>query len=148
MGFVALHASYLEEAIDRVLWQLDPIEPYSEKKQKWQISQKIKHAKKILKRLCPSQYEAERIDALIQDLTTCLSLFEDRNELIHGRIYANFDRPPTLKSGRPNTADREVGSKELYKLASKFENLGAAILRPTIFNLSKAINQHLAKVER
>jgi len=63
------------------------IEPYDGAKQHWPISKKIKHAIKMLKKL-----DSEEFPGLSADLRTCFELFEDRNKLIHGRIYGNFDR--------------------------------------------------------
>jgi hypothetical protein len=114
LGFVALYSAYLEEQIDNLLFLLNPVEEFGEDKRRWQISRKIKHAKRILELL-----EFDSRDALIFNLAKCKELFEDRNEFVHGRIYGNFDRPDTLKSGRPNTPDREVVSGELYKLANE-----------------------------
>ena len=78
-----------------------------------------------------------------KDLRTCLELFEDRNQLIHGRIYANFDRPETLKSGRCNIPDREIQSEELYALANEFDDFRAAIYRELIFKIPRAVNKYV-----
>lgn len=80
---------------------------------------------------------------MIPNLDKCLSLFEHRNELVHGRIYGNYPRESILKSGRPNIPDREVDSAELYKLANGFDNFRVAIYRPTRFKIQRAINGYL-----
>jgi len=138
LGFVALYAAYLEEQIDNLLTMLAPIEPYDMVKQRWPASRKVKHAIKVLKRLDTSEFPD-----LAKDLQTCLDLLEDRNELIHGRIYGGFDRPDTLKSGRPNVPDREIESAELYRLAKEFEDFRSAIYRPMIVKIPRAIEKHL-----
>ena len=114
------------------------IEAYDEAKQRWPISKKIKHAVKVLGKLDTTEFPD-----LDSDLRTCLDLFEDRNRLIHGRIYANFDRPYTLKSGRLNIPDREVNSEELYKLANEFFDFHTAIYRPMIFKMPRAVAKYL-----
>ncbi len=98
----------------------------------------MKHAIKVLQRLDTGEFPD-----LAKDLQICLDLLEDRNELIHGRIYGNFDRPDTLKSGRPNVPDREVESAELYKLAKEFDDFRSAIYGPMIFKIPRAIEKHL-----
>ena len=137
LGFVALYAAYLEEQVENLLIMFAPIEPFDEAKQRWPVSKKIKHVIKMLKRL-----DTREFPGLSTDLRTCLDLFEDRNELIHGRIYGNFDRPDTLKSGRPNVPDREVESAELYKLANEFDDFRSAIYRPMIFKIHRAIAKY------
>jgi hypothetical protein len=139
LGFVTLYSAYLEEQIDNLLIQLSPIEEYKEDKQRWPISRKIKLAKKIVRKL-----DFEGRDDLIQNLTTCKELFEDRNELVHGRIYAHFDRPDTLKPGRPDSPEREVESEELYRLANEFDDLALVIYRPIVFKIPQAIQIYLS----
>jgi hypothetical protein len=141
LGFVALYAAYLEEQIDNLLIMLNPIQAYDKKKQRWPISFKTKHAIKIIERLDISEFSD-----LPANLATCLKLFEDRNEVIHGRIYGGFDRPDTLKSNRPKVPDRDVSSAELYKLAKEFDDFREAILRPMIFKIPRAISMYLNEV--
>jgi len=138
LGFVTLYAAYLEEQIDNLLIMLDPVEKYHADKQRWPISRKIKHARKIVENI-----DAQKFGDLAKDLGTCIDLFEDRNELVHGRIYGNFDRPDTLKSGRPNIPNKEVYPDELYKLANEFDEFRSAIYRPMIFEIPRAINAYL-----
>lgn len=134
LGFVALHAAYLEEQIDNLLHMLQSLEGFPEKEQRWQISEKIKKAKRLLNKLT-----FEYRDTLIEDLNKSKKLFELRNEVIHGRIYAGFDRPDTLKSGRPHTPDRMIEASELYDLASKLFNMRSALYRPMILQIPRAI---------
>ena len=138
IGFVALYSAYLEEQIDNLLVLLSPVEEFGEDKQRWQISRKIKHAKEVLKSI-----DFEGREDLVANLSTCKELFEDRNEFVHGRIYGNFDRPDILKSGRPNTPDREVNSIELYELANECHDFITAIYRPTIIKIPRAIEDYL-----
>lgn len=138
LGFVALYAAYLEEQIDNLLDALDQVESYDPAKQRWPISRKIKHAIDVIERLDTSEFPD-----YTKDLQTCLELFEDRNELIHGRIYANFDRPETLRSGRHNNPDREIHSDELYKLANEFDDFCAAVYVELIFKIPRAVNKYV-----
>jgi hypothetical protein len=138
LGFVALYSAYLEEQIDNLLTKLGQVEEYNENKQRWPISRKIKHAIKIIEK-----FESTVFLNLVANLQTCIGLFEDRNKLIHGRIYANFDRPETLKSGRPNILDREAHSEELYKLANEFDAFREAIYRELIIKIPNAVDRYL-----
>jgi hypothetical protein len=95
LGFVALYSGYLDEQIDDLLTMLSVTDLNNGRQRPWQISKKIKHAVKLLKRLDVSEFPE-----LEQNLNTCLQLFEDRNELIQGRIYPNIGLPHTLRSGR------------------------------------------------
>jgi hypothetical protein len=138
LGFVALHAAYLEEEIDNLLIILNPVETYGEERQRWSIRRKIDQAVKVLGKLDITEFPD-----FITDLRTCQDLFEDRNEIIHGRIYADFDGSDTLKSGRRNILDRRVSSEELYKLANEFKDFQKAVYAPKIFKVSRAIAKYL-----
>jgi hypothetical protein len=134
LGFVALYSAYLEEQIDNLLLMLHPVEPFPECEQRWPTSRKIEKAQRLVASLV-----FEYRDALLADLAASRQLLEWRNEVIHGRIYANFDRLDTLRSGRPNTPNREVESSELYNLANSLLETLAAIYRPMIFQIPRAI---------
>lgn len=134
LGFVALRAAYLEETIDRLLFMLEPLEPYPEAEQRWGIGRKISKAERLLPRL-----EFEYRDGMLHDLNAARQLFEWRNEVIHGRIYGNYDRSALLKSGRPNAPDRPIDAAELYDLANNLEEAWAALERPMIFQILRAI---------
>jgi len=137
LGFVTLNASYLEEQIESLL---ELLSLYSEYKGSWQISSKIKHSKATL-----TDLDKNRFSDVIIDLDTCLRIFEDRNALVHGRIYAGLNRPDTLKSSRPNVPDRVVESSELYQLANEMQKFRSAVYRPMIFEIPKALNAIQAK---
>ena len=134
LGFVALNAAYVEEQIDNLLFMLQPVEVFPQVEQRWPVSRKIEKAKRLVAGLA-----FEYRDGLLQDLDASKELFERRNEFIHGRIYGNFDRPDTLKSGRPNTPDRLIDAAELYDLANNFAEVRSALYRPMIFQIPRAL---------
>lgn len=134
LGFVALYAAYLEEQVDNLLFMLHPIEPFPESEQRWPTSRKIEKAKRLVQGLV-----FEYRDALLADLDASKQLLDWRNEVIHGRIYANFDRPDTLKSGRLNTPDRVVKPDELYDLADNLAEARVALYRPMIFQIPRVL---------
>ena len=112
---------------------LQSVEAFPEKEQHWPVSKKIQKAKRLVEQLT---FESR---ALLADLDASKALFEQRNEVIHGRIYANFDRPNTLKSGRPNTPNREIEAAELYDLANDLFETISALYRPMLFQIPQAI---------
>ncbi len=134
LGFVALYSAYLEEQIDSLLFMLSAVENFTEEEQRWPVSRRIRKAKAVA-----SQITFEGRDELIKVLDAAKDAFEECNKLVRGRIYGNFDRPDTLKSGRPNTPDREIVSAELYELANFFSNLQGEVYRPMIFKILRAL---------
>ncbi len=138
LGFVTLYSAYLEEQIDDLLFLLSSIEEIDEKKQRLQISRKIEHAKQLIRSL-----ETSEFDELIDDLEYCTELFERRNEVVHGRVYANFNRPDALRSGRPNVPERKIESSELYDLANECDSMRRQIYRPMIFELPRYLAENV-----
>lgn len=134
LGFVTLYGAYVEEQIENLLRMLDPIEPFTEHVQRSPISAQIKIAKSIVEKI---KFETQ--EELLGCLDAARKAFEWRNEIVHGRIYAGFDRDDTLKSGRPNVPDRTVDASELYGLANYFADLRSAIYRPMIFKIPRAL---------
>lgn len=134
LGFVALYSAYVEEQIDALLFMLDPVENFTEQEQRWPVSRKIKTAKSVALKV-----PFEGRNDLLKILDAAKNAFKSRNQIVHGRIYAKFDRPDTLKSGRPNVPDRVVEPGELYELANYFEGLREEIYRPMIFKIPRAL---------
>lgn len=134
LGFVALYSAYLEEQIDNLLFMLNAVEEFTEKEQRWPVSRKIKKAKALA-----AKFDFNGRDDLLTVLDGAKTAFEERNKIVHGRIYANFDRPDTLESGRPNTFNREIVAAELYELANYFSDLQGEVYRPMIFKIPRAL---------
>jgi len=124
----------LEEQIDSLLFMLSAVEKFTEEEQRWTVSRKIKKAKAVA-----SNLEFEGRNDLVKILDLAKDAFEERNKIVHGRIYSNFDRPATLKSGRPNTPDRIIVADELYELANHFSELLGEVYRPMIFKIPRAL---------
>lgn len=138
LGYVALYAAYLEEQIDDLLSMLHPIEPFTEQEQRWSISRKIEKTVRLIN-LLEFGYKA----GLLADLNSVRELFERRNEVIHGRIYAGFDRRDILRSGRPNMPEREITAEELYALANNILEALFALRRPMVFQISRAVHNYM-----
>ena len=135
VGLVTIYAAYLEEQIDQLLTQLEPLEPFPHQEQRWPISRKLGKDKRLV-----TQLAFKYRDAMLNDLDACAERFEWRNEVVHGRIFGGAnDRPDTLKSGRPNVPDRPVESAELYQLANDLDALRASVYRPMLFQIPRAL---------
>ena len=134
LGFVTLYSAWVEEAVDDLLRLLAPVEPFSKKRQMWPISQKLKLAARLVRRIASPQLEK-----LPLTLGAGLALFERRNQVIHGRIYVGHDKTKYIKSGRRNAATRPITSAELYALANDFLNYRGAVIGPKWFRLPGAV---------
>lgn len=109
LGFVTMYSSWLEQDIDDVL---DVLGEDRNGWLRWPVSRKIKAALKRARGIGD-----ESSNRLEQALLHAESLFERRNELVHGRISVEHDRD-FLKSGRQNVPTREVTFSELRDLAN------------------------------
>jgi hypothetical protein len=138
LGFVTLHSAYLEAKIHQLLLLLVPVEPYPEKDHTWQISRKIKEARKRLKQLDPENLEDAR-----ENLSICKTVFEWRNELVHSAIYASEYVPDNLVSTRPNIEARAVTPEEIYKCANQLSDLYSAVYRPMVSQIPTLLSAKL-----
>jgi hypothetical protein len=136
VGFVALYSSYLEEQIENMVAMLSPILKYEKGAQ---VSDKIRHAKRVLRSLGEAEFAN-----LISDLDTCTELFRDRNKYMHRQIYSGLGRPDTLKSTDSNIVDEVVLPSQLYQLANELSDFRQAVYRPMIFQIPKAIQHAMA----
>lgn len=134
LGFVSMYSAWVEEDVDDLLRLMSPVEPFDENKQRWQISRKLKNAADLVRRL-----KSTELDGLPEALEGALDLFEWRNELVHGRIYAGHDNIDYVKSGRPNIPTRPITSAELYELANAFLEYRGNFIGPKLFRLPRAI---------
>lgn len=137
LGFVTMYAAWVEEDVDDLLRLMDPVEPFDEKKQRWQISQKLKHAAELVRLL-----NSDELGGLPKALEGAIELFERRNEFVHGRIYAGHDRVDYIKGGRPNAPTKPITSSELYSLANEIWNYRGHFIGPQFFRLPRAIDKH------
>lgn len=137
LGFVTIYAAWLEEDVDDLLRLMNPIEPFDEKKQRWHISQKLKHAAKLARLL-----KNDELDGLPEALEKAVELFERRNEFVHGRIYGGHDRVDYIKGGRPSAPTKPITSSELYLLANDLWSYRGRFIGPQLFRLPRAIEAY------
>lgn len=114
LGFVTLYSAYLEEMIDDFLSLLKENGHCDNYDHRWPISHKIHKAVSALRdgRLGDQA-------TLVSILESASALFENRNEVVHGRIYADIGDKCILCPGRPDREKRPIDPSELYDLANK-----------------------------
>jgi hypothetical protein len=138
LGFVTMYAAWVEEDVDDLLRMLEPIEPFDEKKQRWQISRKLEHAAMLIRAL-----KSDELNGLPEALEGAVALFDRRNEFVHGRIYAGQDRTDYIKGGRPNSPTNAITSAELYALANQILGYRGHFIGPQLFRLPRAVEKYL-----
>ena len=141
LGFVSMYSAWVEEDVDDILRAMAPVESFEEEKQRWQISKKLRHAAKLVERLGSSE-----VSQLPEALRQGISLFEERNMVVHGRIYAGHSKAVFLQSGRASVPTREITSAELYKLANEFWEYRGNLIGPQVFRLPRAISAYVESV--
>lgn len=137
LGFVTMYTAWVEEDVDDLLRMMESVEPFDEKKQRWQISRKLEHAAKLVRLL-----KSDDLDSLPSALEGAVELFDHRNEFVHGRIYAGHDRVDYIKGGRPNAPTKPITSSELYALANDIWNYRGHLIGPQLFRLPRAIERY------
>jgi HAMP domain-containing protein len=137
LGFVTMYAAWVEEDVDDLLRMMHSIDAFDERKQRWPISRKLKHAADIVRTL-----KSAEVQALPDALDGAIDLFERRNEYVHGRIYAGFDRTDYIQGGRANTPTKPITSAELYALANEFWGYRGHFIGPQLFRLPRAIQKY------
>jgi hypothetical protein len=136
LGFVTMYSAWVEEDVDELLRTLEPVRPFAEGIQRMQISRKLAHAARLVRHL-----NSAELDGLPDALEGARDLFERRNAVVHGRIYAGQDKIDYIQSGRPNVAARPIESAELYALANDFWEYRGHFIGPLVFRLPRAIAQ-------
>lgn len=134
VGFVSIYSAHAEKDVDDLLFMLNGGKPVSPRLHCKPTRAKLKHALKMVRSLASS--ELEKLELVLERAD---SLFERRNEIIHGRIYAGYERKDVLKSGRMNVPDRSVSSKELYALARDCRYFSGHIRKAVPFKLVRAL---------
>ncbi|HSD38714.1 MAG TPA: hypothetical protein VLC92_14475 [Rhodocyclaceae bacterium] len=116
LGFVALYAAYLEEAIDECVGALfmgDQVQ--YDKIMRKPSSQKIEWIQDRLKSLMPLTKELGHFPG---HLDVVVKLLEERNLVIHGRVYAVPGEGDVRYAGRKGIPTEVAKSSELYELAN------------------------------
>ena len=92
LGFITIYAAWLEEDVDDLLRMMDPIEAFDQTKQRLPISQKLKHAANIVRKL-----NNPTLVKLPDALEQAVILFDRRNQFCT-RSYIRWIQPYCLCS--------------------------------------------------
>ena len=117
LGYVALYAAYLEEAIDEVLSAVATVEKNTDSSLlRWPISRKLKYIGQTMEAWGELPAELNHFKSRIGAIK---SLFDERNLVIHGRIYADPKTGDILKPARSGYPKKPALSADLYALANR-----------------------------
>ncbi|MEQ8693871.1 MAG: hypothetical protein RIC85_00890 [Gammaproteobacteria bacterium] len=108
LGLVTLHCAYAEGEIDELLCALLEGDAFDATKRQWPVGQKLALAERLIENL-----SAEELAPLVEALHHVRGLFERRNVLVHGRLYAGG----RLVSGRADVPDQRITEEDLKELA-------------------------------
>lgn len=136
LGFVALYSAYLEEAIDQVVEALSYHHVFSDPDlARAPASRKLHFCKASIRTLIPTNPEMNDLD---QALDHAGQLLEERNVVIHGRLYARYGAPDVRRAGRPGVPDQEAISAELYALANRLFDATRPLMSGSMFSIHRA----------
>jgi hypothetical protein len=138
LGYVAMYAAWLEEDVDDILRIMAPAREFDCRVQKLPISRKLRHARDIVELL-----NSDELDDLVEALMAASDIFEMRNELIHGRIYADPQQGELLKSGRVDIETRQITSAEIYAVADQIWAFRGAFIGPQAIRLPRGVSEYL-----
>jgi hypothetical protein len=143
LGFVTLYSAYAEEQVDELLHKLSVLDSSPSAWRRWPVSKKLKHALKLTQKLQTTQ-----LSDLEQNLGWGLALFEKRNGVVHGRIFAGHQDRDTLKAGRQDVPDRPIQPEELYDLANQFMDYRGALLGAVRHRLPRILSERNATARK
>jgi hypothetical protein len=113
LGFVTLHAAYAEGELDELLSVLAVKVPYDNTKRQWTVGRKLSYAQRLVRDL-----KSPDLTDLQATLKDAKALFEQRNELVHGRLFSGG----RLVSNRVGQSDRRVSQEDVVRLAEQLFN--------------------------
>lgn len=135
LGYVALYAAYLEEAIDDVLEAVANVHSkISSSMKHWPISRKLKFIRRTL-----NAWESlpEELTQFASYVDSILHLLDQRNLFIHGRIYADPKSGDVLKPAREEYPEQPAVSKDLYDLANQLFSACNPCIRTSMFAIPR-----------
>jgi hypothetical protein len=135
LGFVALYAAYLEEAVDECLAVVAAhYDECNDRLYRRPASQKIEYIQRQLTKLEPLSTELAALPEILQAIA---QLLEQRNLVIHGRVYAVPNIGDVRISGRPGAPETPATSVELYALANDLYSARSPLLHASMFSLHR-----------
>lgn len=140
LGFVTIYSAWVEEDVDELLRVLKPLRPFDEAIQQLPIGRKLAHTAKLVRQL-----DTPELFGLPEALEHARELFDRRNAVVHGRVYAGHDKVDYIQSGRPNVPPRPIDSSELYALANAFWDCRDRFIGPVVFRLPGAVEEFVRR---
>ena len=134
IGYVTYFSAHLEALIEKMVEELEPVKQYKGRRQ---VSDRIKHAKKALRKL-----DADKFDDLIGDLHTCLDIFDDRNKWIHRTLFGGQGKADFLRSSDPNIPDMDAHSSEVCQLANELDSYRREMHRSVRLDVPRAVSNY------
>ena len=135
LGYVALYAAYLEEAVDEcfVVACYDAGSDHQRLSRR-STSQKITY---ILQQLRQREPLSDELVVFPQILRIIGDLLEERNTVIHGRVYAVPNIGDVRISGRLGVPETPANSAELYALANELHSACNPLHNASMFSLHR-----------
>lgn len=106
LGLVTLYAAYAEAELDELIDSISIAQPYDDSKRQWTVGKKLKYAARIAR-----AFKANDLSEIVLEMKRGGDLFNKRNSLIHGRLFAGgrlvsnrMDRPVQVVSPETITA--------------------------------------------
>jgi hypothetical protein len=140
LGFVTIYSTWVEEDVDELLRVLKPLRPFDEAVQQLPIARKLEHTARLVRQL-----DTPELFGLPEALEHARELFERRNAVVHGRVYAGHDKVDYIQSGRPNVPPRPIDSSELYALANAFADCRERFIGPIVLRLPGAVEDFVRR---
>lgn len=135
LGFVALYAAYLEEAVDECLNVVAAHDAERDDRvHRRPTSKKIEYIQQQLQKLEPL---AQELVAFPNALRAIGDLLEERNLVIHGRVYAVPNVGDVRISGRLGVPETPANSAELYAFANELYSARNPLLHASMFSLHR-----------
>ena len=141
LGYVALYSAYLEEALDECLEAYGLDVEASVKVFKKPASAKVKYCVEQATKLAIDQ-----VAPVAEAFQRSGELFERRNDVVHGRIYAQSFGPDLRRSGRLGVPEREISSAELYELANSLYETVRLVGQVSCFYIPEAMKSERQEV--
>jgi hypothetical protein len=135
LGFVALYAAYLEEAVDECLKVVASCDSErNDRLYRRSTSQKIKYILQQLRKREPLSDELVLLPQVLKDIG---DLLKQRNTVIHGRVYAVPNIGDVRISGRLGVPETPANSAELYALANELSSACNPLRNASMFSLHR-----------
>ena len=126
LGFVAMCCAHLEGEVTNCLRMLIGHDSHVKPSLKRQpISVQIKAIVKSIKRHAPMSQEMQRT---VGSFRIVQALLDERNDLLHGRIFGNLDGAPDEIESSRNGVRRVLRSADIYWLANDIDKAQGAML--------------------